>query len=195
MDSPEVGRAGVLERRNRPVTVVLPSGDNRRVRLCRRVRSGLSGTMGHSRHPVEWTWARLRRLPSLAARKWDGLCCFHRLSRPWLCVSALDDSWGAAGVRSILYVTLQEYVRQDRRTPVRGNLHHGNRDRLGHPRSPNPPEPLVGEGGMAAQCTVEPTQATRDSAPCHRRRRRLASIAAACQRDRAPRDFRVEGPH
>jgi len=60
-------------------------------------------------------------------------------------------------VRSILHVTLQGYLRQDRRTPVWGNLHNGNRDRLGHLRSPNPPELFVGEGGMAAQCTVEPT--------------------------------------
>ena len=33
-------------------------------------------------------------------------------------------------VRSILHVTLQGYMRQDRRTPVWGNLHNGNRDRL-----------------------------------------------------------------
>jgi hypothetical protein len=84
-----------------------------------------------------------RRHPSLAARKWDGLCSAYRSRRSAaLCeraeavtgacpsaacaASALvgreeAGGWGTAGVRLKLRATLQGCARQDRRTPLPGN--------------------------------------------------------------------------
>ena len=93
----------------------------------------------------------------LPARKWDGLLApvptvivLPALGERVHTVAGPGGHQINEEVRSILYVTLQGYMRQDRRTPVWGNLHNGNRDRLRHLRSPNPLELFVGERGMGA---------------------------------------------